>query len=215
MFCEKFGANKKSLTAIIISATAVILIAIMVVAFTGRISLKDCINHNDTTYSTPTEEQVQSQASEKTTVVYELPPDLSVYGTWQISDTVTMKISYGGSYTYTTLNGVWTGENGTIVCGEKALKETGLSYREVRMRYGVLPQNFNIDNFYYIYLPIEYVSFDGQERVPASADFQDCIAELYFYLWNDDDGELKAYSYLEREGEDSLVLTLDQIKGEE
>lgn len=185
---------------------------------TGETTVVD-VSDIATTESASSEPSENQTSQEKTTVVYQLPPDLSVYGTWQMSDGITMKISYGGDYTYTvknkSLDGVWTGEKGTIVCGEKALTKTGLSYREVQTRYGVLPQNFNIDNFYYIYLPFEYVSFDGNEKVPASADFQDCVAELYFYLWNDKDGNLKAYSYVEREGEDSLIVTLDQIKGEE
>lgn len=35
------------------------------------------------------------------TVVYNLPPDLSVYGTWQLQENATLKIKFDKSYVYT------------------------------------------------------------------------------------------------------------------
>ena len=161
----------------------------------------------------------ESSTSEVETVVYNLPPDLSVYGTWQLQENATLKIKFDKSYVYTVDNedskSVWTGNHAISVCGEKALTKTGLNARQVRMRYGVPKNKFNIDNFYYICLPYEYVSFDGGKKVEAESDFSDKLVELYLYLYNDKDGNLVAYNYIPRDGESALMDNIVQIKGEE
>lgn len=83
------------------------------------------------------------------------------------------------------------------------------------MRYGVPKNKFNIDNFYYICLPYEYVSFDGNKKTKAESDFSDKLVELYLYLYNDKDGNLVADSYIPRDGESALMDQIVQIKGEE
>ena len=83
------------------------------------------------------------------------------------------------------------------------------------MRYGVPKNKFNIDNFYYICLPYEYVSFDGSKKTKAESDFSDKLVELYLYLYNDKDGNLVADSYIPRDGESALMDQIVQIKGEE
>lgn len=153
------------------------------------------------------------------TVVYNLPPDLSVYGTWQLQENATLKIKFDKSYVYTVnsedTKSVWTGTHAVSVCGEKALTKTGLTSRQVMMRYGVAKNKFNIDNFYYICLPYEYVSFDGSKKTKAESDFSDKLVELYLYLYNDKDGNLVADSYIPRDDESALMDQIVQIKGEE
>lgn len=153
------------------------------------------------------------------TVVYNLPPDLSVYGTWQLQENATLKIKFDKSYVYTVnsedTKSVWTGTHAASVCGEKALTKTGLTSRQVMMRYGVPKNKFNIDNFYYICLPYEYVSFDGGEKVKTESDFSDKLVELYLYLYNDKDGNLVADNYIPRNDESALMDQIVQIKGEE
>ena len=83
------------------------------------------------------------------------------------------------------------------------------------MRYGVPKNKFNIDNFYYICLPYEYVSFDGGEKVKTESDFSDKLVELYLYLYNDKDGNLVADNYIPRDDESALMDQIVQIKGEE
>lgn len=161
----------------------------------------------------------QESTSEVETVVYNLPPDLSVYGTWQLQENTTLKIKFDKSYVYTVdsedTKSVWTGTHAVSVCGEKALTKTGLTSRQVMMRYGVPKNKFNIDNFYYICLPYEYVSFDGNKKTKAESDFSDKLVELYLYLYNDKDGNLVADSYIPRDGESALMDQIVQIKGEE
>lgn len=161
----------------------------------------------------------QESTSEVETVVYNLPPDLSVYGTWQLQENATLKIKFDKSYVYTVDDedgkSVWTGTHAISVCGKKALTKTGLTSRQVRMRYGVAKNKFNIDNFYYICLPYEYVSFDGGEKVEVESDFSDKLVELYLYLYNDKDGNLVADNYIPRDGESALMDQIVQIKGEE
>lgn len=161
----------------------------------------------------------QESTSEVETVVYNLPPDLSVYGTWQLQENTTLKIKFDKSYVYTVdsedTKSVWTGTHAVSVCGEKALTKTGLTSRQVMMRYGVAKNKFNIDNFYYICLPYEYVSFDGNKKTKAESDFSDKLVELYLYLYNDKDGNLVADSYIPRDGESALMDQIVQIKGEE
>lgn len=161
----------------------------------------------------------QESTSEVETVVYNLPPDLSVYGTWQLQENTTLKIKFDESYVYTVdsedTKSVWTGTHAVSVCGEKALTKTGLTSRQVMMRYGVPKNKFNIDNFYYICLPYEYVSFDGNKKTKAESDFSDKLVELYLYLYNDKDGNLVADSYIPRDGESALMDQIVQIKGEE
>lgn len=161
----------------------------------------------------------QENTSEVETVVYNLPPDLSVYGTWRLQENTTLKIKFDKSYVYTVdsddAKSVWTGTHAVSVCGEKALTKTGLTSRQVMMRYGVPKNKFNIDNFYYICLPYEYVSFDGSKKTKAESDFSDKLVELYLYLYNDKDGNLVADSYIPRDGESALMDQIVQIKGEE
>lgn len=161
----------------------------------------------------------QESTSEVETVVYNLPPDLSVYGTWQLQENTTLKIKFDKSYVYTVdsedTKSVWTGTHAVSVCGEKALTKTGLTSRQVMMRYGVPKNKFNIDNFYYICLPYEYVSFDGNKKTKAESDFSDKLVELYLYLYSDKDGNLVADSYIPRDGESALMDQIVQIKGEE
>ncbi len=161
----------------------------------------------------------QESTSEVETVVYNLPPDLSVYGTWQLQENTILKIKFDKSYVYTVdsedTKSVWTGTHAVSVCGEKALTKTGLTSRQVMMRYGVPKNKFNIDNFYYICLPYEYVSFDGNKKTKAESDFSDKLVELYLYLYNDKDGNLVADSYIPRDGESALMDQIVQIKGEE
>lgn len=161
----------------------------------------------------------QESTSEVETVVYNLPPDLSVYGTWQLQENTTLKIKFDKSYVYTVdsedTKSVWTGTHAVSVCGEKALTKTGLTSRQVMMRYGVPKNKFNIDNFYYICLPYEYVSFDGNKKTKAESDFSDKLVELYLYLYNDKDGNLVADRYIPRDGESALMDQIVQIKGEE
>lgn len=161
----------------------------------------------------------RESTSEVETVVYNLPPDLSVYGTWQLQENTTLKIKFDKSYVYTVdsedTKSVWTGTHAVSVCGEKALTKTGLTSRQVMMRYGVPKNKFNIDNFYYICLPYEYVSFDGNKKTKAESDFSDKLVELYLYLYNDKDGNLVADSYIPRDGESALMDQIVQIKGEE
>lgn len=161
----------------------------------------------------------QESTSEVETVIYNLPPDLSVYGTWQLQENTTLKIKFDKSYVYTVdsedTKSVWTGTHAVSVCGEKALTKTGLTSRQVMMRYGVPKNKFNIDNFYYICLPYEYVSFDGSKKTKAESDFSDKLVELYLYLYNDKDGNLVADSYIPRDGESALMDQIVQIKGEE
>lgn len=83
------------------------------------------------------------------------------------------------------------------------------------MRYGVPKNKFNIDNFYYICLPYEYVSFDGSKKTKAESDFSDKLVELYLYLYNDKDGNLVADNYIPRDDESALMDQIVQIKGEE
>lgn len=153
------------------------------------------------------------------TVVYNLPPDLSVYGTWQLQENATLKIKFDKSYVYTVnsedTKSVWTGTHAVSVCGEKALTKTGLTSRQVMMRYGVPKNKFNIDNFYYICLPYEYVSFDDGKKVKTESDFSDKLVELYLYLYNDKDGNLVADNYIPRDDESALMDQIVQIKGEE
>ena len=228
--------NKRIKLLLIFGLIAVV--AIIVAIFNGVATKEQKgVTQEETTEVTYTEVTAVDDEFEPETegeTNYSIPPDLSVYGTWDVYGNGAVTLKLKADYTFelnikadqgtTTYKG-----NAVVGCGPKALTLSSKNHADVVNTFGLDKTEYNPDNFYVVRCYASTVKENGGEEKSFEEALKDnatdgvdleeqegeanCVFNREIYLYNLDDGSLMGTFY----DEESVTPLNDMyyVKGEE